>query len=68
MKGLEEIILPHYETHMLADLQDEKARIQLTKLLVKKIEILIKSQNPTTNIYGDDDWMTPSVPLSDDSE
>ena len=53
---------------MLADLQDEKARIQLTKLLVKKIEILIKSQNPTTNIYGDDDWMTPSVPLSDDSE
>jgi len=36
--------------------------------LVKKIKILIKSQSYSTNIYGDDEWMTPSVPLSDESE
>tara|TARA_Y100001973_G_C5195198_1_gene333753 strand:+ start:658 stop:864 length:207 start_codon:yes stop_codon:yes gene_type:complete len=68
MKGLEEIILAHYQTHQLADFKDTKVREQLTKLLVKKIKILIKSQSYSTNIYGDDEWMTPSVPLSDESE
>ena len=63
MKGLYEIINTTLKVHERADFQDEKARDTITKILCKKVVILMKSQgyeidysgiNSTYNLLSDE--------------
>ena len=52
MKGLYEIINTTLKVHERADFQDEKARDIITKIMCKKVVLLMKSQGYEVDYSG----------------
>ena len=68
-EALYELIHGHLGAHRMAKWNDDGVVERISELLIKRIYRKFDVTSLfDTNVYGDDDWMTPPNLLSDDSD